>query len=159
MRILLLLFLCALHPLRAQNLSESREGTEKDWFTQSREQIRLNEKDSLYKANLSLFRQGHQKGYFYFLHPALPQFEPYLDFPEFEKLVEEDRLLYEAAMETSLTRYQVKLPNRIDVSENYPNTWNSPRRRRRQTCDEPQRVGRPTAEGPNRSQYDVIRSP
>ena len=90
------------------------------WFSLSKELLFLNEKMMNYKENISIFKEGHQMGYFYFLHPAIPRYKPYLDFPEFDSLVKVDRQLYEKALEHSSTRYQLHLPTGFNAEKSYP---------------------------------------
>lgn len=91
-----------------------------DWFSWSKEQIAQKEEQGLFEENLLIFREGHSKGYFYFLHPALPGLKPYLDFPGFEELVERDRILYDSALRRSTTLYQVQLPEGFHGEVSYP---------------------------------------
>jgi len=46
---------------------------QEQWFALSKEQIYLNEKLKRFEENLSVFKEGHQGGFFYFLHPAIPR--------------------------------------------------------------------------------------
>ena len=90
------------------------------WFYLSKELVYIHEKTGEYEENLSLFDLGHRKGFFYFLHPALPRFRPYLEFPEFEDLTEVDRKLYEDALSRSSTQCRVDLPADTHPGQTYP---------------------------------------
>jgi len=90
------------------------------WFYLSKELVYIHEKTGEYEENLSLFDQGHRKGFFYFLHPALPRFKPYLVFPEFEELMDTDRKLYKDAQSRSSTHYRVDLPPDFHPGQSYP---------------------------------------
>jgi hypothetical protein len=89
-------------------------------FALSKEQIFLNEKLMNFEENLLVFKEGHQEGFFYFLHPAIPAYEPYLKFSGFEALLDADRKLYQMALETSSTLYQVKLSPDYKTGRSYP---------------------------------------
>jgi len=104
---------------RAQQSSAS-VSVEEDWFSRSKDKIFANEEERSYEQNLSIFEEGHRRGYFYFLHPALPRYEPYLKFPAFEGLAERDRQLYERALEQSSTSYHLELPVKFDNESSYP---------------------------------------
>ena len=90
------------------------------WFYLSKELVHIHEKTGEYEKNLSLFDLGHRKGFFYFLHPALPRFKPYLEFPGFEDLTNADRKLYEDALSRSSTHYRVDLPADLRPGQTYP---------------------------------------
>ena len=89
------------------------------WFTLSKEQIYLNEKMQRYVDNLNVLKEGHQRGFFYFLHTAIPRYKPYLEYPEFGELLETDRQLYSKALEKSSTIYQVVLPTGFNPDFDY----------------------------------------
>jgi predicted esterase len=90
------------------------------WFALSKEQLFLNEKLLEFRENISIYKEGQRRGYFYFLHPAIPRYKPYLGFPEFEDLVQADRQLYEKALEHSTTCYQLDLPPGFNAGHSYP---------------------------------------
>jgi len=90
------------------------------WFHLSKELVYIREKTGEYEENLSLFAHGHRMGFFYFLHPALPRFKPYLAFPVFEELMDTDRKLYEDALSRSSTHYRVDLPPDFHPGQRYP---------------------------------------
>lgn len=90
------------------------------WFALSKEQLFLNEKLLAYQENISIYKEGHRRGYFYFLHPAIPRYKPYLELPGFEDLVETDRQLYEKSLEHSSTLYQLDLPSGFNPNKSYP---------------------------------------
>jgi len=92
----------------------------KNWFKISKQVIYLNEK--LYKAqcNLNIFRKGHELGYFYLIHPALPKFKPYKAFPEFDTIARTDMLLREEALNKSKTIYELEMPKNYSAAKDYP---------------------------------------
>jgi len=110
----LLLFIFPIMLIHGQQQSQEL------WFSLSKEQLYLNEKMMKYKENLIIFKEGHQRGFFYFLHPAIPRYKPYLEFSEFEDLVRVDRQLYEKALETSFTSYKLDLPQGFNPKKSYP---------------------------------------
>lgn len=91
-----------------------------DWFAWSKERIASNEEQGQFQENLALFQEGHRKGYFYFLHPALPALKPYLDLPGFSELMEADRILYDSALEDSNTLFRISLPEDFQQDGSYP---------------------------------------
>lgn len=90
------------------------------WFSLSKEQIYLNEKGMKFEENLDIYKEGHRMGFFYFLHPAIPRYKPYLKLPGFEELVETDRQLYEKALQHSTTLYKLDLPPGFSPNNSYP---------------------------------------
>jgi len=89
-------------------------------FTCSLEEIALNEKKGAYMENLLVFRAGHQKGWFYFIHPAIPRYEPYLNLPGFQEVYAADSSLRSRAIIRSQTTYELELPNDYDSTVRYP---------------------------------------
>ncbi len=105
----------------AQSYLLSHDSTfPEQWFSLSKEQLFLNEKMRRFEENLEIYREGHSKGFFYFLHPAIPRYKPYLELPGFEELVETDRQLYEEALEHSSTLYKLDLPPGFKPNQSYP---------------------------------------
>ena len=90
------------------------------WFEISKELIYINEKLAQYERNLGIFKQAHFKGYFYFIHPQIGKYKPYLSLPEFDKISEEDFRLRDSINKTSKTLYEVVLPNNYKIDSTYP---------------------------------------
>ena len=120
MKRLLLLQIFILKALWIPAQQPAGTGDSEQWFSRSREQIRVNEEKMMFEENLQIFREGHRKGFFYFLHPAIPRCKPYLDFSEFEALVEADRELHQEALEQARTIYQVQIPTGYSPEYDYP---------------------------------------
>lgn len=105
----------AMHVLQAnKNRFETR------WFEVSKEEIYLNEKLGNLEANLSLFRTAHQKGYFYLIHPNLPQYKPYLEVPGFSDISKRDLELRDQANSTSKMLFDVVHPKNFSWQKSYP---------------------------------------
>jgi len=105
----------------AQSYLLKHESTFPDyWFLLSKEKIYLNEKLMKHEENLDIYKQGHIKGFFYFLHPAIPRYKPYLEFSGFDDLVKTDRKLHEKALEHSSTLYKIDLPSGFSPKKSYP---------------------------------------
>ena len=80
------------------------------YFTLLKEEIYIQEKLQKHEDNLALFKEGHQKGYFFFLHPSLPAFEPYRHLEGFDSLSAIDLKLRDEALTRSEMIYRVVSP-------------------------------------------------
>lgn len=90
------------------------------FFELSKEEIYLNEKLFNFEENLSIFKEGHKKGFFYLIHPALPKFKPYKNFPEFDSIAKTDINLRNEAILKAETKYNVVLPVNFSKRKKYP---------------------------------------
>ena len=120
MRPLGFMLLLFIQPVLGQGHVIPADTMSADWFAWSKERIAGHEEQGQFHENLALFQEGHRKGYFYFLHPALPALKPYLDLPGFSELMEADRILYDSALEASNTLYSIKLPEDFRQDGSYP---------------------------------------
>lgn len=93
---------------------------EENWFKLSKELIYCNKKLGLYEDNLAIFKEAHQKGYFYFIHPAMPAYAPYKEFAGFDSISKRDIQLLREANTNSKTIYDVGLPTTYSDSNTYP---------------------------------------
>ncbi|MCF8233730.1 MAG: hypothetical protein K9G67_02855 [Bacteroidales bacterium] len=91
-----------------------------NWFELSKEKIYLNEKLGHNEENLTIFRNGHQKGWFYFIHPALAKYDPYKELPGFDSIAWKDMELREAALIDSRTIYEVEQPCNCCMGKSHP---------------------------------------
>lgn len=114
---MLLLFI---QPALGQSQEILSDSMTADWFAWSRERIAWHEEQGQFHKNLALFQEGHRKGYFYFLHPALPALKPYMELPGFSELMEADRILYDSALEASNTLYRLSMPEDFRQDGSYP---------------------------------------
>lgn len=90
------------------------------YFEISKEEIFINEKLLKFEDNFSVFEAGHKKGYFYFIHPALPRFKPYEQFAAFDTVFKTDTKLRENTIKNANTIYEVQLPLNWSKSIIYP---------------------------------------
>ncbi len=79
----------------------------------------LYRKTEQYEKSLDLYAQGHEKGYFFLLHPSLPKCAPYIEYDRFNDLVKKDTELRSAALEKAKTIYDVQLPENYDPAKRY----------------------------------------
>jgi len=93
---------------------------EKNWFTVSKELIYINEKLSEYEENINIFSEGHEKGFFYLIHPRLPKFKPYLTLHNFDAIATNDQRLRTKANNRSETLFEVDLPENYSEKKEYP---------------------------------------
>lgn len=110
--IVLILLQAGLHLTAQQSGDET--------FARSLEKISQNEKQDAYLENLMVFREGHRQGWFYFIHPLIPRYEPYLDLPGFREVYMADSALRAGAIAHSRSSYCLKLPAHYDSTEAYP---------------------------------------
>lgn len=90
------------------------------WFDISKYLIRINSNDGLFSENMRLFKEGHRRGYFYFIHPQMPEYKPYISLPGFDTVSKEDLRLREDANRVSRTLFDVQLPAGYDTTARYP---------------------------------------
>lgn len=90
------------------------------WFELSKEEIYLNTKCGKPAENIPIFREAHKKGYFYLIHPNLPQYQSYTHNDAFDSIVNADQQLREQALKNSRTLYEVVLPKNYSPSVKYP---------------------------------------
>ena len=91
-----------------------------NWFVLSKEQIYINEKLLMFEDNLSIFKEGHTKGYFYLIHSALPKYKEYKNLHGFDSIAKVDQLLRNETMVVSQTIYEVELPDNFTQQKPYP---------------------------------------
>jgi len=92
-------------------------------FDLMKELIYLNSKTGRYNKNLELWKNGHQKGYFFLLNTRIKKYEPYLKYSQFKLLVKKDEELRLASFEKTKTIYEVLLPGPYDQDKKYPVTF------------------------------------
>ena len=80
----------------------------------------LYRKTEQYEKSLDLFKSGHNKGYFFLLHPNLPKYAPYVEYEGFVDLVETDTELRTAAIDSAETIYEIVLPQNYYYNKDYP---------------------------------------
>ena len=90
------------------------------YFELSKEEIYINEKLLNYEENISIFSDGHKKGYFYLIHPSIPKYKPYKDLSRFDSISKKDLELRENALLNSKTIYEVELPNTYSKDRLWP---------------------------------------
>lgn len=106
--------------IEAKNLINSNINNDDNWFELSKELIYVNEKLGLHEENLKIFKEANQKGYFYFIHPAMPKYKPYKQFEKFTLISQEDLKLLNESNKKSETIYEIQLPDNFDDTKNYP---------------------------------------
>ncbi|MBD3343401.1 MAG: hypothetical protein GF353_30165, partial [Candidatus Lokiarchaeota archaeon] len=77
-------------------------------------------KTKQYEKNLTLWEKGHEQGFFFLLHNRIKKFEPYLQFLQFDSLVQKDAQLREAAQTKAKTIYQIVKPSNFNPEKKYP---------------------------------------
>ena len=87
-------------------------------FSDYEAQIYLNQKE--YKQAYQIWSTGHQKGFFYLLHPALSSYSEIKDDTAFLALSQKDLALRQSANDSSLTIYEVALPENYSSTSSYP---------------------------------------
>jgi len=87
------------------------------YFLLLKEEIYLREKLSMFSENMALFKEGHDRGYFFFMHPGIRAFDPYKEMEGFDSLSATDLQLRRDANAQSELLYQVVFP------KNHP--WNT----------------------------------
>lgn len=95
--------------------------TEKfNWFDLSKELIFIHNKQGLFLENLEIFKQAHKKGYFYFIHPRMKEYAPYLELQGFNEISSKDLELLKTINEASHSTYIIQLPNEYHKNNEYP---------------------------------------
>jgi len=90
------------------------------WFELSKEIIYLNKKTGRLADNLEVFNEAHRNGYFYFIHPGMKEYEPYLSMPGFDSISKSDLQLMAEANQVSETKYEIQLPENFQQNKEYP---------------------------------------
>jgi len=80
----------------------------------------LYRKTEQFEKSLDLFELGHEKGYFFLLHPNLPKCAPYVGFERFNDIVKTDTELRAAAIDSAQTIYEIVVPDNYDITKTYP---------------------------------------
>lgn len=89
-------------------------------FDLMKELIYLHEKTDQLRLNISLWSEGHEKGYFFLLDSRIKRYKPYLDFEKFHDLAEKDQALRAAALAKAETVYKLVLPENYSPGVSYP---------------------------------------
>jgi len=79
-------------------------------FLLLKEEIYLREKLSMFSENMALFKEGHDRGYFFFMHPGIRAFDPYKEMEGFDSLSATDLQLRKDANARSELLYKVVFP-------------------------------------------------
>jgi len=90
------------------------------WFELSKEIIYLNKKTGRLADNLEVFNEAHRNGYFYFIHPGMKEYAPYLGMPGFDSISKSDLQLMAEANQVSETKYEIQLPENFQQNKEYP---------------------------------------
>lgn len=77
-------------------------------------------KTEQYEKCLDAWQEGHKKGFFFLIHPNLPQYKPLKDLVRFNDLAAEDDRLRREALTRSETVFESELPTGYDESKKYP---------------------------------------
>lgn len=101
-------------------LTEYKANFPNEYFELAKEEIYINEALQRYADNLFIFKEGHQKGYFYFIDVRIPKYKPYLEFSEFNTISADDLKLRNEAIQKSETIYEVELPKRFSDKREWP---------------------------------------
>ncbi len=110
----------SMYSLALQFLETNRKNLKDDWFKLSKEEIYINEKLGNYEANLAIFREAHNKGFFYLIHPNLPKYEEYTDLVGFSEISEKDLELRDSANSKSEMLFDIVYPQNYDKHKEYP---------------------------------------
>lgn len=90
------------------------------WFELSKDEIFLNEKLGKYEQNITIYNLAHQKGFFYFIHPNLPKYKPYVDLSYFSEISKKDMELRDIANSKSEMVYDIIYPQNYNKQKKYP---------------------------------------
>ena len=101
-------------------LKEKRSNFPGQGFKLLKEEVYVQEKLDRFSDNLALFNEGHQKGYFFFLHPSLPAFKPYLELEGFDSISAHDMELRSAAISRSEIIYKLAFPANYSWKSSLP---------------------------------------
>ena len=110
----------SMYAMAREYLTANRESFKDEWFKLSKEEIFLNEKLGMPEANLDIFREAHDRGYFYLIHPELPKYRVYTDLPGFPEISDTDLKLREAANADSRMLWDIVTPVNFDERRKYP---------------------------------------
>lgn len=110
----------SLYSKAMQFLEENREKVKDEWFKLSKEEIYLNEKLGNFEANLAILKDGHDKGYFYLVHPNLPKFKPYVELSGFSEISNRDMELRDKANVKSKMLFDIVTPGNFNRNKSYP---------------------------------------
>lgn len=80
----------------------------------------LYRKTEQYEKSLDLFELGHEKGYFFLLHPNLPKCAPYVEYARFNDIVDQDTKLRATAIDSAEMIFEIVLPENYDKTKIYP---------------------------------------
>ncbi len=101
-------------------LNSQKEQHSDQWFNISKELVYLNKKLERFEDNISIFNEGHKKGFFYLIHPQIKEFDVYKDYPEFDEISRTDLELRSKTIEKASIKYELKLPNKFNPKKSYP---------------------------------------
>ena len=101
-------------------LTDQWDNFPEQWFDLARELVYINKKANLFQDNLQVFMEGHERGYFFFLHPQLPSCKPYLQYDAFQAIAEKDMALREEALIKSELTWEVRLPDNYSADKDWP---------------------------------------
>ncbi|MEE4257517.1 MAG: C45 family autoproteolytic acyltransferase/hydrolase [Bacteroidales bacterium] len=90
------------------------------WFDMARELVYINKKTNQFQDNLPIFKEGHERGYFFFLHPQLPSCKPYLQYDAFQAIAEKDMALRQEAIKRSELTWEIRLPENYSGDKTWP---------------------------------------
>lgn len=90
------------------------------WYEQSKKMISINNSSGFYLENLNLFNEGHGRGCFYFIHPLMPEYSPYINLPGFDTISARDLFLRQQAIELARTSYTAEIPDSYSSEVSYP---------------------------------------
>lgn len=108
------------HDLARMEAVRLLNDSDSNWFDISKYLISLNNRGGFYQENIKLFNEGHSRGYFYFIHPLMPEYKPYLSLSGFDSVSSEDLRLRDNAIRVSHTLSEVQLPFNYDPKVKYP---------------------------------------
>ena len=86
-------------------------------FDIMKEIIYINGKTGNYDDNINLWKHGHEKGYFFFIHPSLSRYKPYLEMEEFEEIAARDIAMRDSANNESECAYMIITEDPLDDKE------------------------------------------
>lgn len=89
-------------------------------FEVMKELIYLHFKTGRHNENLTLWAEGHQKGYFFLLNTRMEKYKPLADNEQFLELVKVDERLRAESFKHSRTIYDLVLPDTLMENKRYP---------------------------------------
>ncbi len=90
------------------------------YFLLLKEEIYIQEKLTMFSKNMALFKEGHDRGYFFFIHPGIRAFAPYKELEGFDALSATDLKLREEANAVSELLYKVVIPDNFSRKSHFP---------------------------------------